>query len=141
MNQLATLSGKSYRTVKAALGDLEPHSRDGRTLYYAPAEALRRIYAAKPESERDRLDRVRADSIEHDLQRKRSEVAPVKVLTYALGDFAGQAKAIIDALPAKLKKAAPFLRARELKIIETELVRMGNALAGIQIDFDTDGED
>ena len=136
INQLSLITGLAYNTVKRRLSGLDPADKDGRTLYYSTPDALAKIYSTKAESEKDRLDRARADQIEYDLGVKQRIYAPTELLTFAIGDFAAQGARLLDALPKRLKNAAPFLKAREMGVIARELTKLRNAMANIQIKFD-----
>jgi phage terminase Nu1 subunit (DNA packaging protein) len=132
INQLSEMTGKAYRSVKLALAGLEPIDRDGRALIYAAAEALPRIYGAKAESERERLDRVRADGQELQNLIARGQYAPLSVLENSLSDVASQIRSILSALPKRLKASLPSLRARELDLIKREVVAAQNAMAAVR---------
>jgi phage terminase Nu1 subunit (DNA packaging protein) len=90
------------------------------------------------QAEKARLDRLRADEVEFNLSVKRAEYVPTDAVKYAIADFAGQAAAIVEALPKKVKNSMPSLRAREMKILGKEISGLRNALASIQIRFNTD---
>ena len=90
------------------------------------------------EAQRARLAAAQAVKVETENEVRAGELAPVKVLEFAIGDFAGQALSIFEGIPAKIKRSLPSLRAREIKILERELVKVRNAVASIQINFDTE---
>jgi phage terminase Nu1 subunit (DNA packaging protein) len=96
--------------------------------------------AIDPRAARARLDSLRADQIEFELAIKRGDYAPIEALRYAVGDMASQIKAIFEGIPKRIKNSLPTLRAREIKILERELVKAGNAVSEIQIDFDIEDE-
>jgi len=138
--QLSQVTGKAYNTLKRLLVGLEPVAKDGRTLYFDAPAALAKIYQAKEEQEKDRLDRLRADQIEFDLAVKRGEYAPIEAVKYAIGDMSGQVNAIFEGIPKRIKQSMPSLRAREMKILERELVKAENAIAEINVAFNTKGD-
>jgi phage terminase Nu1 subunit (DNA packaging protein) len=129
INQLEMLTGKSYRTIKAALSGLGSASGDGRALRYPAPEALARIYQAKPESQRARLDRARADAQEMQNKVARGEYAPIELISDCLSDVASQIRSILTALPKRLKASMPELRARELDIIRRQISEAMKAMA------------
>ena len=90
------------------------------------------------EAQRARLASEQADRCALENQIKRSEYAPIEALQFAIADFAGQAKSIFEGLPKRIKNSLPSLRAREIKILEREIVKVRNAVASIQINFDTE---
>jgi phage terminase Nu1 subunit (DNA packaging protein) len=90
------------------------------------------------EQERARLASAQADKAEMDNSVKRGEHAPVELLKFAISDFSSQGASIIEGLPKKIKNSMPSLRAREMKILGKEISGLRNALASIQIRFNTD---
>lgn len=136
INQLSVATGIGYNTIKRRLAGLDAVDKDGRTLLYLTRDALAKIYGAKTEAEKERLDRVRADQVEFDLAVKRREYAPISVLQFAIADFSGQLKSALEGIPKRIKNSLPSLRAREIQILEREITKMQNAASEIQIDFD-----
>ena len=104
------------------------------------AEILTATDGIDPKAARARLDSLRADQIEFDLTIKRGEYAPIEALAYAVGDMAGQIRAIFEGIPKRIKQSLPALRAREIKILEREIVKAMNAVAEIQTEFDIEDE-
>ena len=96
--------------------------------------------AGDPAAMRARLDRLRGDQVELDLKIKSGDYAPIEALRYAVGDMAGQIKSIFEGLPKRIKNSMPSLRAREMKILERELAKCGNAIAEIEVKFDTSND-
>jgi len=139
INQLSLITGVAYNTVKRRLSGLDAIGKDGRTLLYLTREALAKIYGAKTESEKDRLDRARADQVEFDLAVKMEQYAPIKVFEFALADISSQQCSILGGIPKRVKNSLPALRAREIKIIEREIIKAQNAIAEIQVDFNIEG--
>ena len=90
--------------------------------------------------ERARLLRAKADEAEIDAKVKGKDYAPISTLCDVIGDFSSQAKAIFESLPKRIKQSMPELRAREIKILERELVKAQNAIAEIQVVFDIEGD-
>jgi phage terminase Nu1 subunit (DNA packaging protein) len=135
INQLSLASGVAYNTVKKRLGDLQPVSKDGRTLFFNTPAALARIFN-KSESEKDRLDRFRADRAEMENDLMRGDSVPTDAVKFAVSDFSGQVRSIFEGIPKRIKHSLPSLRAREMKILEREIVKAQNAASEIRVAFD-----
>ena len=90
------------------------------------------------EQERARLAAAQADKTEMENKIKQGEYAPMEILTFAIADVASQWNAIIESVPAKIKRSMPQLRAREMKILVKEFNNMRNAVTGIQVKFNID---
>jgi hypothetical protein len=129
INQLQSLTGKSYRVVKAALAGLEPTGKDGRIPVYSPVEALGRIYQSKAESERERLDRARAEAQEMQNRVTKGQLAPVELLSDVLADVSSQIRSILGALPKRLKQSLPELQAKQIDIIRREISAAQRAMS------------
>lgn len=106
INQLPQITGKAYNTTKRLLAGLAPISKDGRTLYYLSTDALARIYATKAESEKERLDRVRADKVAFDLSVSRGEYLQLDdveaLMMEAAATFSGQKRSMGSRLAGQL---------------------------------------
>ncbi len=140
INQLSQITGLAYNTVKCRLSGLDPISKDGRTLYFPTPGALAKIYGVNAESERDRLNRTRADQVEFDMSIKRKQFAPITLLEHAIADFAAQGVSILESLPKRIKNSMPSLRAREVRILDKELSKFRAALTSMQIRFDIEDD-
>lgn len=130
---------------------IEPAGRSGRNTYYD----LRRLKAWEKDRERklafEEGQRSRPASIENMLEETglaelewtreraegqrlknaamRRELAPVDMVTWAIGSIAGQVSAILGTLPTKIKRSMPKLGADEIRIIKSEIVKAQNACA------------
>ena len=154
--QAAYVAGATERTLRTWNGLPNPPpcvpGRRGRPAAYPAQEFVAWLIeyrlgqlsgsadAGDPAAMRARLDKLRGDQVEHDLAIKRGEYAPIQALQYAVGDMAGQIKSIFEGLPKRIKNSMPSLRAREMKILERELVKAGNAIAEIEVKFDIEDE-
>ncbi len=135
ISQLQKITGKSYRTVKSRLNEIDPISRDGKTLFFETKKALSLIYESKDAyAEKARLDRLRADEIEHRLQLAKNEVAPIAILEDALLRISEQICSILDSLPLRIKKRVPKLTAREIENIRREIVKAQNAASQAKLE-------
>lgn len=135
----------SRQALTKALQDVEPaetRSLGNRTeRRYRLADVVQALIEGKtgsgsPATEKARLDRLRADQVEFDLELKRGNYAPIEVLEYAIADVSSQMVAIYEGLPKRIKNSAPFLRAREIKIIQKEITKARNLAANIQLKVD-----
>ena len=149
VNALADELGIDRRTLGKRLKGVEPadtQSLGNRTVSrYHLVDVVQALIDAcsgsgDAVSEKARLDRARADQVEFDLAIKRGQYAPIDALQMAVADMASQARSIIEGLPKRIKNSLPSLRAREIKILETELVKARRSLSEIQCDFDTEGD-
>ena len=77
INQISQISGMAYNTIKRRLAGLDPIGKDGRTLMFLTTAALPKIYGAKAESEKDRLDRLRGDKVDFELSIGKGEHMPI----------------------------------------------------------------
>jgi len=126
------------RTIGKALTGVDPVRSDNKTDFYLMADVVRAMLEQKtgtgdPQKEQARLNKLRADQIEMALAKDRREYLPVELLESALSEFARQAKAIFETLPKRLKQANPALKAREIRVIETELNKARQAVADMRL--------
>ncbi|MCX2780416.1 terminase small subunit [Microbulbifer thermotolerans] len=84
-----------------------------------------------PAAEQARLAKERADSIALKNARARGELIPAEVAGLLFGKIGAEMAAVLDALPAKIKRRAPGLTATDLEFIKTEIVRAQNAAAEV----------
>lgn len=84
--------------------------------------------------EKARLTRQQADKEEILNQVRRQEYAPIEILTDSLQIVAGQINSILGGIAAQCRKRLPHLTAREVEIIQKEVVKAQNAASQIQID-------
>jgi phage terminase Nu1 subunit (DNA packaging protein) len=66
------------------------------------------------------------------LATQRKEHVHVSVIGDLLAQFAGQASAIFQSAPSRIKNRLPHLKSREINIIEKELAGISNAIAEIR---------
>lgn len=84
---------------------VQPAREDGRTLWYAPRQALPvvlRAGEANPFAEKARLDAARADMTELDLAERRGELVPVGDVEFGLAALLSGVRTRILAVPAKV---------------------------------------
>jgi len=94
--------------------------------------------AGELSEERARLARAQAENVEMKNAILRREYAPVALLEEAVARTARQMAGILEALPVKLKRAAPMLSADELELVEREIVALRNQAASARLDADGD---
>jgi phage terminase Nu1 subunit (DNA packaging protein) len=109
---------------------------------YETSEALPVIYEAAEGGEQGELMRARTQNLEADTRLKglreaqlRNELAPIDALTWALSATCSQIAAILETIPAKLKRALPNLTATDLNIIRKEIAKAQNAAAAARLDL------
>ena len=135
VHQLSLITGKAYNTVKRLLAGVEPVRKDGRTLFYSTPAALAAIYREKAESERERLDRVRADKVDFDLAVARGAYVAAEGVRIALNEamriIASNEDAIAGRLAQKLVNMTSAGSIRKLLLTE---LRRGRDTAASRIE-------
>lgn len=93
--------------------------------------------------DRERALNLRADTRLKELkeQQMRGELAPVELLTSALGNLASQVSAILETIPGKLKRSLPQLTATDLDVVKREIVKCLNACADIELGIEISDND
>lgn len=66
----------------------------------------------------------------------RRNLAPVEMLTWALGNLAAQVASILEPLPGKIKRRLPKLTNAEIQVIKREIVKLQNVAAESRLDWD-----
>lgn len=113
ITQLADLTGRTFRTVKDRLKDLEPAWQDGRAVMYDPQKALPLIYdLEKPKEgegqkldltkERARLASAQADKTEIQVLALRKEMLPAEEVERVWTGMVMNFRAKILVLPSRL---------------------------------------
>lgn len=142
LNQLCTLTGKTSRTLKKLLADVEPEEESG-TFYYRPPEALPAIYGishsglsalAAPDPDEDDagddssdrkldpirekalLDRARRMKVELEIQEQKKLLIRAESVEAEWARMAGAFRSRILNIPKKL--AAKLCQAKEIRAIE-----------------------
>jgi phage terminase Nu1 subunit (DNA packaging protein) len=88
-----------------------------------------------PSQEIARANATRADAQEMRNAVMRRELAPSELVTSAVASTASQMSAILNAVPAELKRANTALTATDIAIVRRALARARNAAANVQIDW------
>lgn len=105
ISQLVALTGKAPKTVANRLREAgtKTVAEDGKTLYFDAHAALPVIYQAEDQhAERARLDRVRADMVEHRLAIERGEFIRIADCEHAIATVLTGLTSQLLALPAAL---------------------------------------
>jgi phage terminase Nu1 subunit (DNA packaging protein) len=83
--------------------------------------------------ERARLAAAQADRVEMENAVTRQELAPRAAMEAAIADGARQAVAILEGVPAQVKRASAGVKARELAIVKREIDKARAAIAAIRL--------
>lgn len=144
INQLQQLTGSSYRTVKARLGNLSPVHADGNTLYFDPIVALPLIFEAtgpkkaaapvhdpaNPSATEDKLDpmlqaarlsRARTKKVELETRVLEGELIHSDDVERVWSDMVGAFRAKILGLSTRV---APVLVGKDITEIQLELSKL-----------------
>lgn len=84
-------------------------------------------------AERARLAAEQADRVAMDNAVRRAELAPRGTLEATLADASRQVVAILDGVPAQVKRASAGIKARELDIVKREIDKARAAIADIRL--------
>lgn len=143
-------TGFTRETVAKRLrnANLEALPGPKKSLLYESKEAFPILYGAAEGGEQGELMRARTQNLEADTRLKelreaqlRNELAPVETLTWALSNLGSQISAILETIPAKLKRQVPTLTATDLDLIRKEIIKTQNAAARVQLELpDESGE-
>ena len=87
------------------------------------------------EAERTRLTKEQADGQALKNAVARRELAPVKLLEFALSVIAESINSIFESIPLKIKNKVPSLTAAEVEIITREVIKAKNAASKSKLDF------
>lgn len=93
------------------------------------------------EAEKARLASAQADKVEMDNAVRRGELAEVSVLEMVLAEAGSKVGAILDSIPSTLKRRLDNLPSAGLLVIETEIAKARNAIAGLSLEDIESGED
>ena len=139
MHQLSLITGLAYQTVKRRLSGLDPVDKDGRTLFFSAPAALRTIYG-KPLSERERLDKARADQTEFALAAARGEFIPATDVALTFNEAMQIIASTMDAVPGRLaQQVAGMDSAAEIRQLLLSEIRRGRQQAADRLSAYLDG--
>lgn len=143
-------TGFTRETVKKRLQNAGLVATDGpkESKMYETKEALPVIYGATEGGEQGELMRARTANLEADTRLKelkeaqlRNELAPLELLQWALSNLGSQISAILETIPAKLKRQLPSLTYTDLELIRKEIIKTQNAAARVQLDLPADARE
>ena len=146
---MADLFGVSTRTVHTWITEGIPSFKENNKRFFEAKQAVDWYVAKKiqkltanpagmildPAQERAALDRARREQIDLALEQKRGEVAPIVALEWALSSACSQIAAVLETIPAKLKRRMPQLTTVDLDIVRKEIAKARNAAAAVKLDF------
>ena len=140
-SELAKFFGLHPNTVRERLKDLKSTPRKsekgGRPAHVWPiGPAARAILQTDSErldasQEIARLNKFRAEREELRLQIDKGELVPVDQVKERVSWYASQAVAILEAIPANLRRASPELSAGDVDVVRREVVRACNRVADL----------
>ena|SRR5690625_2433090 len=163
--EAAELAGVSVQMFQRY--GLEPVARRGRCAYYtidqvlehrderavkrgyeaglkaakeAPVEDLADLMLAKEQAELLWTEE-RAESQRLKNAQTRRELAPVDMLSWALGSLSSQVSAVLEPLPGKIRRRVARLTGTDIDLIRAEVAKAMNACAEIELDWDEYGPD
>ena len=144
ISDFSDLSGVTRETVAKRLSAAGLVATDGRgtAKLFDSTAALKAIFEA-PQSDQTAVMVARAENLAADTSLKRlreqqilGETAPIAALEWALTSVCAQIGAVLETLPAKLKRHLPQLTAADLHLVQTEIARCRNAAAGATLNFE-----
>lgn len=93
--------------------------------------------------DQERAKNLAADTILKQLKEAqlRNESAPLELLQWALSNLGSQISAILETIPAKLKRQVPSLTYTDLELIRKEIIKTQNAAARVQIELPADARE
>ena len=133
---------------------VEPVARVGNSNYYDARSlvdnrvdsVLRRQQLERPDAddgdglnpvlEQARLAKEKADAQALKNNITRGELIPAEVAALLFGKVGGEMAAVLDALPANIKRRVPSLTATDMEFIKAEIVRAQNAAAEVERHLD-----
>lgn len=135
-------TGKPRDTIMTAIAKarlVAAYNPQGDSLYET-VDALPAIYSLGKtvEMENARIENLLADTRLKALKEQETlgQLAPITALEWALSTVCSQISAILETIPAKLKRRLPQLTSADVDIVRKEIAKARNAAANIRIDLD-----
>ena len=132
--------GLAHQTVTKRLDGVEHELKGKRRVYLIrdAAPALMQVSSERldPAQEIARANKERAEQIALKNAVLRHEQAPVWAVVSAIEKRMGEISAILDAIPAELKRANPSLTQTDIAMVKRALARARNSAAEVEIDWD-----
>lgn len=144
ISDFSDLSGMTRETCakRIAAAGLVAADGKGTARLFDSTAGLKAIFEA-PQSDQTAVMVARAENLAADTSLKRlkeqqilGETAPIAALEWALSSICSQIGAVLETLPAKLKRHLPQLTAADLHLIQTEIAKCRNAAAGATLNFE-----
>jgi len=136
VTRLAELTGRDRTTIKDRLRDIEPVPK-GKALLYESKNVLPLIYDLgqkdTPMQAQVRLNNLKSDKIEFDLDKDKGLTGDISMLEVALVNVAKLINSVLDSLPLRLKKRTPKLNAKDIEYIRRVIVKLQNEISEIQL--------
>lgn len=109
---------------------------------YETKDAFPVLYGQAEGGEQGELMKARTENLEADTALKRlkeqqllGESAPIVALEWALSSACSQIAAVLETIPAKLKRRLPQLTTADLDIIRKEIAKARNSAAAVHLDL------
>lgn len=97
------------------------------------------------DEERARLTAAQADKVEMENEVTRAQLAPVSILESVLNHAGAKISALLETIPAGVKRRSPELSERDIGYIQREIVKARNSIATLSLEDieeeDSDGEE
>ena len=149
ISQLSDLTGFTRETCSKRLSAAglvgAPGGPHNATLFDSKA-ALTAIFET-PISDQTALMNARAENLIADTKLKAlkeqqilGELAPIAALEWCLTSVCAQISAVLETLPAKLKRRLPQLTSADLHLIQTEIARARNAASSATLNFGSENQ-
>jgi phage terminase Nu1 subunit (DNA packaging protein) len=143
ISALADLVGMTRETVNKRLSAAGLVGTTGahNSSLFESAQALAAIYEVKI-NDQTAVMVARAENLIADTKLKAlkeqqilGELAPIAALEWALTSVCAQISAVLETLPAKLKRRLPQLTSADLHLVQTEIAKARNAAASATLNF------
>lgn len=89
-----------------------------------------------PVTEKALLDRSRREGQDLVNERRRSEVFPIEIAEFVFSKMGAEISAILESLPAKIKRLLPTTTATQMDAIRKEIAKARNTAADVNDHFD-----
>lgn len=132
-------SGHSFRTIRKILNGagIVPAEVTKKSKLYDADAAFAAIEEwqdpgaeqSELDQERTRLAKEQADKLAISNAERRGELAPVALLEQILATAGARVCAVFDAIPGKIKRRVPSLRAKDVEAIKQEIASARNVIA------------
>ena len=145
ISQFSELTGFTRETCvkRFAAAGLEATPGPMNSKLFESQSALKALYEVPQSNEQGALMAARTENLIADTKLKTLKeqellgtVAPIDALEWALQSICQQISAILETIPAKLKRSNPALNQADLHVIKREIAKVQNAAAKCAINWD-----